>query len=189
MNERIKVINWCNDNLFVWPEIQDAHRLPQVEGWGWFYHESGEMRLIRDGQEPIQRIDTTSTKYEKPEPIPFKARSSVIDQEEKEAESKLFKQGELITVSGGEYSDYCVHGIFTVDIDFDAQELLKQWTDETGRKYSDNGTVRMYGDNDEIGFLGWMNKKGYVTELPYREIHTGDYGDVEISVSGGRYRL
>lgn len=181
MDERTKAINWCNDNLPVWPEIQDAHSLPQVEGWGWLYHESGEMRLIRDGQEPIQRIDTTSTKYEKPEP-------SVIVKKKKEPESNLFKQGELITVARGEYSDYCVQGIFTVDIDFDAQELLKQWANETGRKYSDNGTVSMYGDNDEIGFLGWMNKKGYVTESPYREIHTGDYGDVEINVSGGRYK-
>ena len=34
----------------------------------------------------------------------------------------MFKVGELMTVSRGSYSDYCVQGLFKVLRDFNAQE-------------------------------------------------------------------
>ena len=92
---------------------------------------------------------------------------------------RKFQKGEFMTTSEGEYSDYCVNGLFKVLIDFDANTLLQSWANETGRKL-ESGVVESDHVNENIDFLGWINKKGYVEEVNYRELHLGSYGKTRL---------
>lgn len=93
---------------------------------------------------------------------------------------KNFNVGELVALSTGEYSDYCVNGLFVVLKNFDAQVLLDDWAKETGRELV-NGTVRADYSNQQVDFIGWLNNGGYVKDVEYRELHTGNYGKTELS--------
>lgn len=92
---------------------------------------------------------------------------------------EVFKIGELMTASEGEYSDYRVNGLFKVLIEFDAQELLVKWAEETGREIND-GIVNCDDKNENIEYLGWLNKKEYIEDVEYRELHMGSYGETEL---------
>lgn len=93
---------------------------------------------------------------------------------------KVFTRGELVALSSGEYSDYRVDGLFKVLKDFDAQILLVEWAEETGRKL-EKGVVEIDYLNENIKFIGWLNKKGYIEHMDYRELHTGSYGKTHLS--------
>lgn len=103
---------------------------------------------------------------------------------------KTFKKGELMTISKGQYSDYCVMGLFKVLIDFDAEELSKAWAEEAGAELStrfinDIGYRFKEGHKnyyeEEAGFfLGWLNKNGYIEDVDYRELSLGDCGMISV---------
>jgi len=90
-----------------------------------------------------------------------------------------FKKGELVTVSTGEYSDYCVNGLFEVLNDFDAIEQLNVWCSETGRSIK-NGVVERDYKNENIEYMPWLVTKGFVKDVDYRELHTGGYGETRL---------
>jgi len=91
-----------------------------------------------------------------------------------------FKAGELMTISTGEYSDYCVNGLFSVLKDFDAQVQLAAWAAETGREMTGDGVYSNY-QNKQIDYMGWLNRNGFVEDVTFRELHIGDYGETELS--------
>ena len=93
---------------------------------------------------------------------------------------KIFTEGELMAISTGEYSDYCINGLFKVLISFDAQEKLEEWAKETGRALVD-GEVKSDYMNKEIEYMAWLSKNEYVENVEYRELHTEDYGDINLS--------
>ena len=106
---------------------------------------------------------------------------------------KTFKKGELMTVSHGEYSDYCVMGLFRVLVDFNAEEVLQVWVKESGpgfksRWNGDNGYAfdkghELYGETQTC-FLGWLNLNGFIQDVDYRELHIGNYGSVRLDEAG-----
>lgn len=104
-------------------------------------------------------------------------------------EIKRFEVGELITIASGEYSDYCVNGLFRIIVEFDAQEQLKRWAEATDRKMDADGDVRYeWGvDRDKITFLAWLSQEGFIDDVPYRELHVGDetHGDTCLTSRGG----
>ncbi|MCK5606151.1 hypothetical protein KAR91_29905 [Candidatus Pacearchaeota archaeon] len=97
----------------------------------------------------------------------------------------MFKVGELMTVSSGSYSDYCVQGLFKVLRDFNAQEQMVLWVNETGRVMSEHADVeadyRQKQRTKDIVFLAWLNEKGFVEDVPYRELNIGDCGETCLS--------
>jgi len=89
---------------------------------------------------------------------------------------KIFSTGELMMISTGEYSDYDIKGLFKILKDFDAQEQLAVWAKETGREVI-NYKVKNDYSNQQIEYMGWLNKNEFIEDVDYRELHTDDYGD------------
>ena len=92
----------------------------------------------------------------------------------------VFKAGELLAISKGEYSDYCINGLFRLLTDFNPQKELLAWAKETGRKVVE-GVAERDRSNKNIDYLGWLNKSGFIEDVAYRELHIGDYGETELS--------
>lgn len=96
-----------------------------------------------------------------------------------------FVKGELVTLSNGEYSDYCVNGLVRVLKDFDASVLIKEWAKDNAVKINDRSlgySREAYTINSNgMSFLGWLNKEGYTEDVEYRELHMGCYGEVVLS--------
>ena len=107
---------------------------------------------------------------------------------------ETFKEGEFITISKGEYSDYCVKGLFKVLIEFDANKELINWCNDTGRVYKhyndDHDPVyevecdyNQKNITDSIKFLEYLNRKNIIVDVNYRELHTGSYGETQLMES------
>ena len=92
---------------------------------------------------------------------------------------KIFSIGELMMISTGAYSDYSIKGLFKILKDFDAQEQLVVWAKETDREVV-NHSVKDDYKNQQIEYMGWLNKNGFIEDVDYRELHTDDYGNTEL---------
>lgn len=92
---------------------------------------------------------------------------------------ETFKQGEHLTVAEGEYSDYCVNGLFRVVRDFDAQEQLVLWAAETGRELTE-GAVE-HDDSEKITYIPWLAKHAFLEDVDYRELHIRSYGTTALN--------
>ena len=88
----------------------------------------------------------------------------------------VFKVGTLMAISKGEYSDYCIEGLFKVLKDFDAKEQMIVWAKETDREILKEEITNDY-NNKNIDFMEWLNRTGFIEDVEYRELHTGNYGD------------
>lgn len=85
-----------------------------------------------------------------------------------------YKEGEIVVISHGEYSDYRIRGIVRIVRDFtitEIEESLKQ-------------DFPNYGDEDdwestealEDGFIPWLARNGYVEVIDWQELYCGGYG-------------
>ena len=97
-----------------------------------------------------------------------------------------FKKGDLITVAQGEYSDFKIRGLFRVNFDFDAKEMLKHWAKSTGRHMRSDVQVQYDFENNKIEFIEMLEKDGLISELDYKQLHIcegGNNNETELSVS------
>lgn len=94
---------------------------------------------------------------------------------------EAFRAGELMSIASGEYSGYCVDGLFRVLVDFDAQELLLEWAKEIGGEVDADGLVPPVSGDKNITFLGWLNKNNYIEDVDYRTLHIGSFGDTKLT--------
>lgn len=89
--------------------------------------------------------------------------------------SKIVKKGQIMVLTSGDYSDYGINAIFKAledfDLDAEVQEYYKQ---ETEVQFDRNR--RKTG----IDFPAWLVKWRVAEEVDFLEIHTGDYGEVDI---------
>lgn len=81
------------------------------------------------------------------------------------------KQGELLALSRGEYSDYSVDGFFLALQDFDIAAIGKAFTAANGDEYG-------YCESSS-SFPSYLVSQGLVLPITHREIHCGSYGHVE----------
>ena len=93
-----------------------------------------------------------------------------------------FKKGELIALSSGEYSDYCVNSLVRALKDFDAQEIFEEWAQDNGEEIERTlflkPTIKMFKRKKEgLSFIGWLNKNGFTEDVTYRELNVGDSHD------------
>lgn len=92
------------------------------------------------------------------------------------------KKGQHITFAEGEYSDYCVEGLVVSIVEFDLSALKSEWESE----HTSTKSHSHYKHRDErrvtgTAFLPWLVSKGLVEDVDYIEIHTGSYGEVDIT--------
>lgn len=87
----------------------------------------------------------------------------------------MIKKGQHITFAEGEYSDYYVNALAVSITEFDLNELKSEWESEhTSDEREVTGTA----------FLPWLVSKGLVEDVDYIEVHTGSYGEAEITWKG-----
>lgn len=84
---------------------------------------------------------------------------------------------DILLLATGCYSDYSnaafkVLKPFTMRQAYD--EFRAQWTPT--ERY---GCLQEKPNNDD--FSAWLNKAGYIEDLPVYEVHIGDYGGIDIS--------
>lgn len=96
-----------------------------------------------------------------------------------------YVKGDIVVTSQGEYSDYSVNTIFRVLKDFNIQSILQTWIllDGSGVVLNDDGTINTYeseGDPD-VNFFNWLVESKIIEDLDYKELHTGDYGNMEFT--------
>lgn len=87
------------------------------------------------------------------------------------------KAGTLLLFDKGEYSDYCVMGLFKVKKDFLPYVVLEDYL-------KDNPKNRREYGFEEDRFVTFLLKKGYLTEMKYQNFYLGGYG----TVGGVEYR-
>lgn len=85
----------------------------------------------------------------------------------------IIQAGQLVLLSSGEYSDYGVLAIAKSLKDFDTNEETINFLEEL--------KIHSGHDHDiEFRFMAWLHKKGFIEDVPYREVHLGSYGRIEI---------
>ena len=90
----------------------------------------------------------------------------------------------MITFAEGEYSDYCVEALVSAIKEFNVKEKQAEWEGEHTElkdcKYRSRALKKVNG----TAFLPWLVSQGLVEDVDYIEIHTGSYGDVDITIDG-----
>jgi len=94
----------------------------------------------------------------------------------------IIKKGQMITFAEGEYSDYCVEALVSAVKEFNVKEKQAEWeavhTESKGCGYRSRPLRKVKG----TAFLPWLVSQGLVEDVDYIEIHTGSYGDSDITV-------
>ena len=98
-------------------------------------------------------------------------------------------KGEIITLSEGEYSDYCVNGVFKVLKDFDTEDVKQLLAIHHGAESFEQlididwqHDKKMWMFEPRKAYIGYLNSNGYIEDVDYREIHLGSYGDLNINL-------
>ncbi len=90
----------------------------------------------------------------------------------------VFKKDEKILFTSGECSDYGVDCLVLVLKDFSQDDTGLEWAKATKRKIEFGSVV--WGMSDQIGYLPWLEKNGYVKEIPFREVNEYDWNQLNI---------
>ncbi len=91
-------------------------------------------------------------------------------------------KGQMITFAEGDYSDYCVKALVSAIKEFNVKEKQAEWEREHTElkecQYRSRPLKRVKGTD----FLPWLVSQGLVEDVDYIEIHTGSYGDSDITI-------
>lgn len=88
------------------------------------------------------------------------------------------KQGQLLAVTQGEYSDYCLKDHFRALKDFDTDEIKEQFKFNNKPISMDMGWGASWNQDE---YLAWATKEGYIEVLSENEVqewYIGTYGDI-----------
>ena len=88
------------------------------------------------------------------------------------------QEGQLLTFAAGEYSDYCVNGLYRVETPFNIMEEHGNWAkaNDLVRDGHISGKPVYQGDAT-IEFPVWLVCQRLVVEMDYEEFHTGYYDE------------
>ena len=75
----------------------------------------------------------------------------------------MFKQGQILTLEQGEYSDFQYAGPFRVLRDLDVQSVVDRFQSTVGRNEKVNA------------FIAWLATEGYIEDVDARRWHLGYY--------------
>lgn len=102
----------------------------------------------------------------------------------------LFKTGEILILTYGEYSDYGFEAVVRVKEDFESRGLARMMREQKG--VIRGGDESDWKDGKQLGygqfadlFTPWLiNESGLVEELAHRELHVQDYSHLDAEVGG-----
>jgi hypothetical protein len=81
--------------------------------------------------------------------------------------------GAIFTATSGEYSDFCISGVFRA-----LKEIDVDWAMESYEKYR----TEREDVPDRDGFLAYLIRAEYIEQLEAWELHLGSYGDFRADV-------
>ncbi|KAA0117834.1 hypothetical protein CIW48_26885 [Methylobacterium sp. P1-11] len=87
---------------------------------------------------------------------------------------EIIKAGTAIIFDHGEYSDSSYTGPFRVERDIDKYPLAEAYREQW--KPSEDGWQE---EPDYDGFIIWLHKEGYISDLQATSWHIGSYGRFE----------
>ena len=75
-----------------------------------------------------------------------------------------YKKGEIIVITRGEYSDYRLKDVVRAERDFTLRDVVESFE-------------KVYPNHEDYteAFMPWLIFMGYVSEVEWREFHTGEY--------------
>lgn len=79
-------------------------------------------------------------------------------------------KGAMIVSTSGEYSSYCVNGVYMALQDFDPADLHRQWLAQ-----------RAPAPTRGPGFYSFLEARGLIKDLTYFEMWQDDYGRDELT--------
>ena len=84
-----------------------------------------------------------------------------------------YKEGEIVVISAGEYSDYRIRGIVRILKDFKIAEI----EEAIRRDYPNYGDEIDWRTSEELydGFIPRLIREGYAEAIDWQELYTGDY--------------
>lgn len=91
-------------------------------------------------------------------------------------EIRRLNPGETLLISTGEYSDYSVAGAFKVLIPFSPSDVLASYIEQNPKEREEYGF-------EFTKFTHYMVTQSYLEEIPSVELHLGDYGTADLSLS------
>ena len=94
------------------------------------------------------------------------------------------KKGQLIALTRGAYSDYCLTGHATALVDFDTDEIIKLFKESgdylAAMDWDDSGEKSDYGSDDR--FVAWLIREEIIepcAEDAVVEFYIGEYRRVD----------
>lgn len=91
------------------------------------------------------------------------------------------KQGQILAVTQGEYSDYCLKDHFRALVDFDTNEFIQKYKEQFPDGDSDRWKKYAYNKYDQDRFLAWCVEQKLIEVLSENEVqewYIGSYGDL-----------
>jgi len=106
-----------------------------------------------------------------------------------------FQVGEVVYFSTGGYSDYSVDGVFSVEKNFELDDVVSTYREKYCTKheypsYFDKTQtvvtwkITNHYSDDHVSFIAWLTKEGYISPVDSKEIHIGDYGQCDPYIAG-----
>lgn len=83
--------------------------------------------------------------------------------------------GEVIVLTNGEYSSFGIAGYIVSRIDFDLQEAIDLFNQQLTEAERDDI------DDPHTKFIAWLVSTERVVPVEHREIHIGNYDELEIT--------
>lgn len=90
----------------------------------------------------------------------------------------MYHAGRIINFMQGEYSDRHTISFAKVLKDFDIVQAEKDFLEECKKSIKDID----YYEPDGYQFVGYLNRLGYIEDLTYGHVHTGSYGNFNVSI-------
>jgi hypothetical protein len=87
-------------------------------------------------------------------------------------ERALKKEGEVVLLTSGEYSDYSVNAVVKVKKTFDLNAAALRYAKSTKGCHNQEST--MFWVDSGSGFASFLEKEGLVEELETDEVNTSD---------------
>lgn len=99
-------------------------------------------------------------------------------------QAALVPAGKLFCISRGEYSDYGYQGHFLALVEI-THEMFQEVIDECKATQRRENSATSWASGEDWGadekFLPALVRRGWVVDIDCIEIHTGSYGQLEIS--------
>lgn len=97
------------------------------------------------------------------------------------------KKGQIVAITSGDYSDYCLRDHMRALRDFDPREEVERFKREGDYLVRQRGEQTNYGAEER--FMAWMTREELLEPMDPETVVElyigGDYGELDIDIRGG----